>query len=249
LLHVGDCGVRRMEIAHDLLGQPGYPLTAARELLRIGIGLAFLHFFCVNYEQLPEVDVLEGFSSFGAPDILLVQIGSCYTRRVILPDTTRVHQLRDELGRRSGRLVISFYRLLYPFVRSFGRHSTPYRGTAALERFIDQVQASWPSTQVVLVLPFRRSPGYPTGEPIGARVEADLRALAVRPRVSVFDANPVLGRDPALRCVTGYNLNARGSDLVGAELASWLGDRLQAWRVEGAPGSRPVELDSRIPSP
>lgn len=235
VLHVGDCGVRRMEIAHDLLGLPGYPLTAARELLRAGIGVAFLHYFCVNYESLPDLDVLEGFARFGTPDILLVQIGSCYTRRVILPDTPRVHQLRDELGRRAGRRVLSFYRVLRPFVRFFGWHSTPYRGTDRLERFLEQARRAWPSAQVVLVLPFRRSPGYPSGEAIGARVEEDLRALGALPGVCVFDANPVLGRDPALRCVTGYNLNARGSQLVGAELARWLRARLQEWGLE--PGS------------
>jgi hypothetical protein len=234
MLHVGDCGVRRMEIAHDLLGRPGYPLAAARELLRVGVGLAFLHYFCVNYDDLPEVDVLEGFSRFGAPDILLVQIGSCYTRRVILPDTARVHQLRDELGRRTGRFVLAFYRLLYPFVRRFGRHSTPYRGADQLERFIDDTQRAWPSTQVVLVVPFRRSPGYPTGEPIAARVEQDLYALAAKPGVSVFDANPVLGR------VTGYNLNARGSQLVGSELARWLRVQLESWQRAAEPAPREV---------
>jgi hypothetical protein len=223
VLHVGDCGVRRMDFAHDLLGPPGYPLAMARELLGLGLGLAFLHYFCVNFEELPEVGVLEGMSRFGgAPDILLIQIGSCYSRRVILPDTPRVHQLRDELGRRAGRFVLSFYRLLRPFVLLFGRHATRYRGIGALERFVSQARTAWPSVQIVLVLPFRRSPGYPTGESIAARVESDLQLLAAMPGVAIFDANPVLGRDPSLRCVTGYNLNGRGSELVGAELASWL---------------------------
>ena len=228
VLHVGDCGVRRMDCGHDLLGPPGYPVSAARDLLRVGIGLAFLHYFCVNFEDLPEIDVLQRFGTFGAPDVLLVQIGSCYTRRVILPDTDRVHQLRDELGRRAGRLVFPFYRLLFPFVRLFGRHSTRYRGAARLERFVAEARRAWPGVQVVLVLPFRRSPGYPSGEPIGERVEHDIRALEALPGVSVFDANPVLGRDPALRCATGYNLNTRGSRLVGAELARWLHARLAA---------------------
>jgi hypothetical protein len=232
VLHVGDCGVRRMDFAHDLLGPPGYPLAMAGELLRFGIGLAFLHYFCVNFEELPEVGVLEGLSRFGgAPDVLLIQIGSAYSRRVILPDTPRVHQLRDELGRRAGRFVFSFYRLLHPLVRLFGRHATGYRGVGRLERFVSQARTAWPSVQIVLVLPFRRSPGYSTGESIAARVESDLQPLAAMPGVAIFDANPVLGRDPSLRCATGYNLNGRGSQLVGAELASWLRPRLE----QGAP--------------
>jgi hypothetical protein len=233
VLHVGDCGVRRMECSHDLLGPPGYPLTTARELVRFGVGLTFLHYFCVNFEELPDLEVLAGFSTFGAPDVLLVQVGSAYTRRVILPDTARVHQLRDELGRRAGRFVFSFYRLLFPFVRVFGRHSTPYRGVGQLERFVAAARSAWPAVQVVLVLPFRRCPGYPTGEAIGTRVESDLRALAAAaPGVSVFDANRVLGSDPALRCVTGYNLNARGSELVGAALARWLTARIGSWEAD-----------------
>jgi hypothetical protein len=54
---------------------------------------------------------------------VLVQVGSAYTRRIILPDKRRVHQLRDELGRRAGRLVFPFYRLLRLCLRLFGHHS------------------------------------------------------------------------------------------------------------------------------
>ncbi len=227
VLHVGDCGVRRMDYGHDLLGSPGYPQGAARLLLRFGIRLAFLHYFCVNFEELPEFDVLQSFNHLEfIPDIMLIQIGSAYTRRVILPDTARVHQLRDELGRRAGRSVFAFYRLIRPLVTLIGRHSTPYLGPGRLERFIADARRAWPTTRVVLVLPFRRSPGYASGEAIAARVEADLRALARLPGVSVFDANPVLGRDPTLRCATGYNLNGRGSELVGDELGRWLHEQI-----------------------
>jgi hypothetical protein len=233
VLHVGDCGARQMDVAHDLLAPPGYPLWLARALLRFGLGLAFLHFFCVNFEELPEIDAVQSLSRFEAvPDILLIQIGSAYTRRVILPDTRRVHQLRDELARRAGRLTPAFYRLLRPFVRVFGRHSTPYRGVTGLECFIRSAREAWPSVHVVLVLPFRRSPGYPSGEAIARRVEADLYSLTHLPAVSVFDANSVLGRDPVLRCLTGYNLNGRGSELVGEELARWLIPRVPISEAE-----------------
>jgi hypothetical protein len=81
------------------------------------------------------------------------------------------------------------------------------------------VGREWPSAEVMLVPPFRRSPGYPSGEPIAARLEQDLATLTALPDVSVFDANGVLGRDPSLRCATGYNLNGRGCGLVGTQLA------------------------------
>jgi hypothetical protein len=228
LLHVGDCGVRRMDGAHDLLAPLGYPLTTAHELLRHGVGVDFSHHFCVSFEDLPEIEELRSHIHLGgAPDIVLVQVGSAYTRKVILPDARRVHQLRDELARRAGRFVLTFYRALRPCLRMFGRHSTAYRGTHRLELFVRAVQREWPLVKVVLIVPFRRSPGYRSGEPVAARIESDLHSLAEAQNVFVFDASDVLGRDPALRCVTGYNLNSRASELVGVSLAELLRERLQ----------------------
>jgi hypothetical protein len=230
LLHVGDCGVRRMETSHDLYGPPGYPLVAAERLLEDGVGVEFSHYFAVSFEHLPDVKTLCKHTRLdGDPDVVLVQVGSAYTRRILLPDTRRVHQLRDDVGRRAGRLVFAFYKVLRPCVRLFGRPSAKYTGTEELETFIDRTQRAWPHAEVVLVAPFRRSPGYASGEPVAARIEADLQALAAsRDGVSVFDANDVLGRDPALRCVTGYNLNGRGCMLVGAQLALWILEHAQA---------------------
>lgn len=228
MLHVGDCGVRRMEGAHDLLAPLGYPLTTARELFRHGVGVDFSHYFCVSFEDLPHIEKLRSHMRLGGdPDIVLVQIGSAYTRKVILPDRRRVHQLRDELARRTGRFVFTFYRGLRPCLRLFGRHSASYRGTHRLEQFVDALQCEWPTVKVVLVVPFRRSPGYRSGEPVAARIESDLHAFVEIPKVFVFDANDVLGREPGLRCVTGYNLNGHASQLVGIKLAKLIRERLQ----------------------
>jgi hypothetical protein len=229
MLHVGDCGVRRMEGAHDLLAPLGYPLTTARELFRHGISVDFSHHFCVSFEDLPDMKKLRSHMRLGGdPDIALVQIGSAYTRKVILPDRRRVHQLRDELARRTGRFVFTFYRVLRPCLRLFGRHSTSYRGTDRLEQFVEVLQREWPSVKVVLVVPFRRSPGYRSGESVAARIESDLHSFTEMPNVFVFDANDVLGREPTLRCVTGYNLNGHASQLVGAKLAKLVREHLQA---------------------
>jgi hypothetical protein len=224
VLHVGDCGVRRMETSHDLYGPPGYPLVAAEQLVQEGVGIEFSHYFAVSFEVLPDIEKLLRHTRLsGDPDIVLVQVGSAYTRRILLPDVRRVHQLRDDVGRRVGRWVFAFYKVLRPCLRLFGRHSAKYAGIDGLEAFVDTTRREWPHAAVVLVTPFRRSPGYPSGEPIAAQIEADLQALAAsRPGVSVFDANDELGRDPALRCVTGYNLNGRGCELVGMKLAGWI---------------------------
>lgn len=224
LLHVGDCGVRQMDASHDLYGPPGYPRVAAEGLLRHDIGIEFSHYFAVRFEHLPDIETLRRHSRLSdEPDFILVQVGAAYTRRILLPDKPRVHQLRDEVGRRAGRLVFAFYRLLRPCLRLFGRHSADYVGAGELDRFVGELKRAWPRAEVVLVAPFRRSPGYAAGEPIAARVEADMHALASsRPGVSVFDGNDVLGRDPGLRCVTGYNLNGRGGELAGEQLAEWI---------------------------
>ncbi len=233
VLHVGDCGVRRMDTAHDLLAPLGYPLTTARELLRDGVGLDFSHHFCVSFEDLPDMAKLRSNIRLGGdPDLLLVQIGSAYTRKVILPDRTRVHQLRDEIGRRAGRSIFTFYRLLRPCLRAFGHHSTAYRGIHQLKDFVDAVQREWPAIKVVLVVPFRRSPGYRSGEPVAARIESDLHSVAEKRNVLVFDASDVLGREPTLRCGTGYNLNGHASELVGVMLAELIREQLQGRPVE-----------------
>ena len=54
-----------------------------------------------------------------------------------------------------------------------------------------------------------------------------------------------LDRDPALRCVTGYNLNRRGSELVGASSRShfypaWCAGRVAASDSQGCPRSLSV---------
>jgi hypothetical protein len=226
MLHVGDCGVRRMDLGHDLVAPVGYPLTTARELLRRGIGMDFSHYFCVSFEDLPSTETLRSHIELdGDPDILLVQIGSLYTRKVILPDGRRVHQVRDELARRAGRSVLTFHRFLRPTLGVVGHHASRYRGTSRLEEFVKEVKDEWPSVTVLLVVPFRRSPGYPSGDRVAARIEADLASVAEIPGVFTFDANDALGRDPAMRCVTGYNLKGPACELVGAQLADWIRER------------------------
>jgi hypothetical protein len=247
VLHVGDCGVRRMELSHDLYAPPGYPLAAAERLLEHGIGIEFSHYFSVRFEHLPDMPTLRRRMRLtGDPDMIVIQVGAAYTRRILLPDTPRIHQLRDDVGRRAGRLVPLFYRVLRPCLRLFGRHSADYVGAADLERFVDSLRRVWPDAEIVLVTPFRRSPGYAPGEPIAAQVEADLYAIAAaRYGVWVFDANDVLGRDPSLRCVTGYNLTARASGKVGEKLAGLILERYGAGRPPEAAAATPAARRSR----
>src|SRR3954451_9326954 len=226
VLHVGDCGIRRMETSHDPKAPLGFPAVAADRLLEQGVGMEFFHYFAINYDSLPSIDRLERISKLsGDPDVILVQLGGTYGRRVVVPDVRRVMQFRYEIARRAGRLVFAWYKLLRPWVRVFGHHNSTYPGTDQLERFLNAVQERWPSAEVALLVTFPRSAIYPTAVPIMARVEQDARDTGERTGVTVLEFADVLGKERKLRCVAGYNLNGRGSELVGEKLAGWLLDQ------------------------
>lgn len=223
VLHVGDCGIRRMETSHDPKAPIGFPATAADRLLEHGVGMEFFHYFAINYDELPRIDRLERISKLsGDPDVILVQLGGTYGRRVIVPDVRRVMQFRYEISRRVGRLVFAWYKVLRPVVRVFGHHNAEYPGPEKLERHLNALQERWPDADVVLLVSFPRSAIYPTAVPIMARVEQDARDTGERCGVTVLEFADVLGKDRKLRCVAGYNLNGRGSELVGEKLAGWL---------------------------
>jgi hypothetical protein len=235
VLHVGDCGVRRMETSHDPKAPPGFPAVAAERLLQAGVGMEFFHYFAINYDYLPTIERLERVMKLsGDPDVILVQLGATYARRVVVKDTPRVMQFRYEVSRRAGRLVFPWYRVLRPWVQRVGRHDARYPGPAQLERTLTELQATWPSAEVVLMEIFPRSAIYPTSVPIVAQVDADARAVGERCGVTLLDFADVLGKDPAYRCVAGYNLNGRGSELVGEKLAGWLIEHRAAVAAAGA---------------
>jgi hypothetical protein len=226
VLHVGDCGIRRMETSHDPQAPLGFPAVAADRLLEQGVGMEFSHYFAINYAALPSMERLERVSKLsGDPDVILVQLGATHGRRVVVPDVPRVMQFRYDVARRAGRLVFPWYRVLRPWVRVFGHHNSTYPGAERLEQFLTAVQERWPSAEVALLVTFPRSAIYPTAVPIMARVEQDARDTGERTGVTVLEFADVLGKDRKLRCAPGYNLNGRGSELVGEKLAAWLLDQ------------------------
>jgi hypothetical protein len=223
VLHVGDCGIRSMETSHDPKAPLGFPAVAADRLLEHGIGMELFHYFAINYDTLPSIDRLERISKLsGDPDVILVQLGATYGRRVVVPDVRRTMQFRYEVSRRAGRLVFPWYKILRPFVRVFGHHNSEYLGPEKLERHLNALQQRWPDAEVALLVTFPRAYIYPTAVPIMARVEEDARATGERCGVTVLEFADVLGKDPKLRCVAGYNLNSAGSEVVGEKLAGWM---------------------------
>jgi hypothetical protein len=219
-LHIGDCNFRRMDFAHDTQAPPGYPLEAAEALRRHGIGIEFGHYFAVNFAHLPDRDtLLRRVKLSGPPDVVSIQMGGNYTRWIMIPDSVRTMQLRVELGRRIGRHSFPGYRAMNPFLAVVGRPAALYPGIEPYEDFLRMLREIWPATQIVIVPPFPRVFETRRQRPIARRVEADIRALAERSGATLLDAPNLLGRDPALRGATGYNLNGRGSKLIGHDLA------------------------------
>src|SRR5690348_3834222 len=118
MLHVGDCSLRSMESSHDFCAPLGYPRVAAQALLEQGIGTEFSHYFAVLFEHLPDMELLRRRMKLsGDPDVIVVQVGASYARRLILPDTRAIMRLRSDLGRRLGPRVFNVYRPLRPVVR------------------------------------------------------------------------------------------------------------------------------------
>lgn len=223
LLHVGDCSLRAMESSHDFYAPLGYPRYAADVLLERGIGIKFSHYFAVRFEHLPDMELLRRRMRFERdPDVIVVHTGATYARRVILPDTRTIMRLRCDLGRRLGRRVFSVYRPLRPVVRRVGRHAAVYPGPAPLERFVRDISREWPEARIALMQPFLGIYPYPTQIPIRERTAAHVSETAARCGVDELDYNDLLGTDPALRGANGYNLSARGSEIVGRELAEWI---------------------------
>jgi lysophospholipase L1-like esterase len=223
LLHVGDCGFRRMELGHDMTAPPGYPVVAAERLREHGIGLAFGHYFAIGFEDLPDQQRLVRHMHLdGEPDVVLVQLGGSPVRKVVLPHKKPIHRLRADGSRRAGRHIYLVHRVLRQLVRIFGRYPTKHPGTMELERFLMQVREAWPAALIVVMPPFPRSHNYREQLRIAERTDADVKAAAERCGAAVLDASGVLGFDPSLRCANAYNLNGKGAEVVGDLLADWL---------------------------
>ncbi len=241
LLHVGDCGLRSMEAGHDFRAPLGFPRAAADRLLEHGIGMEFAHYFAVTFEHLPDIETLRRRSHVSdAPDVIVIQLGATYARRLILPDRRPIMRLRVDIARRLGRRTFPGYRALRPVVRRLGRHPTPYQGAAGLCSFLAELRREWPGADVVIVQPFERAHPYPSQLPIAERTRRDLRELARAAGVAELDLGAVLGTDPALRGANGYNLNARGSELAGEALARWILRESSAARRVAQPVLPPV---------
>jgi hypothetical protein len=212
-----------MDLSHDFRAPVGYPAVAAERLNEQGAGLGFNHYFAVLFEHLPDREHLLKYSKIEHdPDVVLIHLGGTYHRKLTLGTGKRMQQLRQDFGKRLGRKSFFYQRSIQPVVRVFGRYQAPYLGTDDLERFIEMVRAEWPSAHVLIAHPYRQLFRHPKQGRISQRVDDDIDALAERLGVHAINFNGLLGTDPSLRSANGYNLNTRGSQLVGGVFADWL---------------------------
>jgi lysophospholipase L1-like esterase len=236
LVHVGDCGFRRMELGHDMTAPPGYPLVAAERLLDDGVGVEFRHYFAIGLDELPDMERLQRVIRLdAAPDVVVVQLGGSAARKVVLPHKKPIHRLRADGNRRAGRHIYLAHRVLRQLVRIFGRYPTKHPGTVELERFLMELKRTWPAARVVVMPPFPRSHNYREQLRIAERTDADMKAAAARCGVPVIDTAPVLGFEPSLRCANAYNLNGKGARAVGDLLADWIVEHALSVAQEGEP--------------
>jgi hypothetical protein len=230
IAHYGDCGWREMPLSHGVHTPPGYPRALAGQLAAQGYATEFSAVVAHQFEHLPREGELEMHLKLtGEPDVVLVQLGVLYSRWVVLPDTPETLRLRGRISRTLGRRVFLGYRLLLPLVWRFGGFNLPYEGTHELEGFLGLVRERWPAAHVIVLLPFERALGATEQKALVQRIRNDVGAVAARAGVEVIDPAPAVPADvPGLRCANGYNLNARGSALVGDLIAARIAERLSS---------------------
>jgi hypothetical protein len=212
-----------MEYGHDYRAPLGYPIVAAERLLEHGVGIEFSRWFAVRFEDLPDMQQLARHVRLsGPPDVVLLHLGAVYCRHVIFVDGPLTMEVRDELGRRFPDATYACYGVMRRLAWVLGRQSNEYLGSEALERFLLEVRGAWPDARIALLLPFPGVLRSRAQERTATRLHADMMAASKRIGTDLLRFRDVLGTDPVLRCANRYNLNARGSQLVGAELARWL---------------------------
>lgn len=223
VLHLGDCGLRAMENGHDFRAPLGYPVVAAERLLEHGVGMEFSRWFALRFEDLPPLKTLTPHMKLsGPPDIVLLQVGAAYFRRVITIEGPITALIRDELSRRFGRGCYASYAILRPLTRAFGHRKNDYHGTEALERFLVEARTAWPDATFALIFPYRGQVKLRAHQRLADRLVPDMIAAARRTGTEIIRFHEQLGTDLSLRCANRYNLNARGSEVVGEELARWM---------------------------
>jgi hypothetical protein len=232
VVRYGACEFRAMEGAHGLRNPVGYPAAAVAGLReRHGVAATWQNFYRVEFESLPtDPEALARDCPSGrSPDVVIVQVGAVYAKQHVLLDQPPVAELRSRLSRRVPEAVArAHYVALDPVLAAAGRPYRAYPGAGSLDAFFGAVRQQWPGARTFAELPFAAgNEGLFRGEML-ERVRNDIRRKAYSWRIEVVDHTQRLGADRALRSLNGYNVNERGSAVLGAFWAERLAEEWAA---------------------
>lgn len=220
ILRFGGCEFREMPLSHTAGSEAGYPRHLAEALLGQGITVEFSDVFSPTFEGLPRTteELRVHVKLTGAPDLILLQLGTNYSFRTILGAGDRRTQLRDRLGRTLGRGAFLGYRLVNPVVRVAGRPWLAYQGVDPLEGFVHLLRQEWPDAELLALglVPVLVDGSF--GAAIQERVSRDVLTRAGALGIPVFPLEDVVPGDRAFYCANGAQLNEAGSRLVADAL-------------------------------
>lgn len=229
----GDCTWREVDGGHGRGRRPGYPLAAAEQLARHGIGMRFSDVWVPSYGHLPRTreELVRHLSLGGDPDAVLVQLGHSHATRALLPTSAPWIRLRELGAHRPPRLARAMYAASDPLLRRFGRvlYPEPPDGSDCLAAFFALVRGTWPRARVLVMAPpsVPLRPGYcdpvlseqAWRTAIAAARAAGVDTLDLRPEVGELQRR--LGRW-RVTGANGVDTRRPGSELVGRRLAEWL---------------------------
>ncbi len=208
-----------MPAAHNSLEPVGYPAVAVDGLLREhGMRVAWQNIFCLDLDDLPadEPALLQHYRLAAAPDVVVVQVGAIYAITQVLGERELVLRTRNALAARlSPGVARPAYRVIDTILRRYGRPYRTLREDGQVARFARVVRDAWPQATVVMEIPFQACREGQWRLAWSETVRSTLRRAADEAGIEVVNHDERLGRRPELRCRNGYNLNARGSEIVG----------------------------------
>jgi hypothetical protein len=230
-----------MPVSHTLASEAGYPRHLAELLSARGVRMEFSNIFVNALEHLPRTaeGLREHVKLTGAPDVVLVQVGTHYSYRTIVGVGLRRSIVRDWFGLALGRHIFTAYRVANPIFRRLGRTYMDYPGAARLGEFLELVGRECPGAQVVVVGLFPVLADGAFSPAIQSAVSRDLLDEAARVGVDGLDMEQIVPPTPEAYCANGAQLSDQGSRRVAEALLEWMVRRgLADGHVEAAASSR-----------
>ncbi|MBJ7520962.1 MAG: hypothetical protein JHC84_14790 [Solirubrobacteraceae bacterium] len=226
ILRIGTCEDRAMPNNHQVGAPLGFPRFMLEDLAAQGIEAGYQNMWVWLFEELPQTEkelLKRRRKNRGAPDFVFMQIGPIYAGRHYLGGHVRVIGLRENLGKRIGKLIFPIWRVIAKSQRIAAFKTIDYAGSEALDTFLEVALKAWPETVFALYEPTSPILEGPLNRRKLDAVTAELHAAAARhgDRVHVMP-RPDLGLDWRLRISNSLNTNEAGARIVGRHFADYI---------------------------